>query len=102
MHRPVWLQGPVSWRGKYYQYRIVVFCPDSHQVQTLITTDPYSLSLAADGTHSQARSTAHTCVRSLPSIVASLDEAQSQALEECINFLCMSPAPMWLHGQWLT
>ena len=102
MHRPVWLQGPVSWRGKYYQYRIVVFCPDSQQVQTLITTDPYSLSLAADGTHSQARSTAHTCVKLLPSMVTSLDEDESKALEECIKCLCMSHAPMWLHGQWLT
>ena len=47
------LQGPSSWRGKYYQYRITVFCPDSQQVETLITTDPYSLCLAADGTHTQ-------------------------------------------------
>ena len=47
------LQGPASWRGKYYQYRITVFCPDSQQVETLTTTDPYSLSLAADGTHTQ-------------------------------------------------
>ena len=55
-----WVQGPISWHGKYYQYRITVFCPDSQQVQTLITTDPYSLSLAADGTHTQARSRTHT------------------------------------------
>lgn len=47
------LQGPSSWAGKYYQYRITVFCPDSQQVETVITTDPYSLSLAADGTHTQ-------------------------------------------------
>ncbi|DBA89441.1 TPA: hypothetical protein ACH3X1_004074 [Trebouxia sp. C0004] len=45
--------GPTSWRGKYYQYRITVFCPDSQQVETLTTTDPYSLCLAADGTHTQ-------------------------------------------------
>lgn len=51
------VQGSTSWRGKYYQYRITVFCPDSQQVQTLLTTDPYSLSLAADGTYTQARST---------------------------------------------
>ena len=49
------LQGPARWRGKYYQYRITVFCPDSQQVETLITTDPYSLCLAADGTHTQVR-----------------------------------------------
>ena len=55
----VWVQGPTSWRGQYYQYRITVFCPDSQQVQNLITTDPYSLSLAADGTHTQACSAMH-------------------------------------------
>jgi len=49
------VQGPPRWRGKYYQYRITVFCPDSQQVETLITTDPYSLCLAADGTHTQVR-----------------------------------------------
>ena len=56
----IWVQGPMSWRGKYYQYRITVFCPDSQQLQTLITTDPYSLSLAADGTHTQVRYTTNT------------------------------------------
>lgn len=78
MYRPVWLQGPVSWHGKYYQYRIVVFCPDTQQVQTLITTDPYSLSLAADGTHSEARSTAHTPLKSLPFMDVSLGEDESK------------------------
>ena len=48
------LQGPASWLGKFYQYRITVFCPDRQRVETLTTTDPYSLSLAADGTHTQA------------------------------------------------
>ncbi len=47
------VQGPLSWRGKYYQYSITIFCPDSQQVETLTTTDPYSLCLAADGTHTQ-------------------------------------------------
>ena len=49
------LQGPSAWNGKYYQYRITVFCPDTQQLETLITSDPYSLSLAADGTHTQVR-----------------------------------------------
>lgn len=54
LHKGVWShQGPTSWRGKYYQYRITTFCPDSQQVETLTTTDPYSLCLAADGTHTQ-------------------------------------------------
>ena len=52
-----WLQGPARWRGKYYQYRITVFCPDTQQVETLTTTDPYSLCLAADGTHTQVSPT---------------------------------------------
>lgn len=51
------MQGPGSWRGKYYQYRLTVFCPDSQQVETLTTTDPYSLCLPADGTHTQVGST---------------------------------------------
>lgn len=88
IHCLVWLQGPVSWHGKYYQYRIVVFCPDSQQVQTLVTTDPYSLSLAADGTHSQACPIAHTPSTLLPSIVVSRDEAESTVLKKDATSVC--------------
>ncbi|WNC72292.1 pullulanase-type alpha-1,6-glucosidase [Thalassotalea psychrophila] len=39
--------------GMYYQYKIEVFHPESQQVETLITTDPYSLSLSANSEYSQ-------------------------------------------------
>jgi len=37
----------------YYQYRIEVYHPESKKVETIITTDPYSLSLSTNSTHSQ-------------------------------------------------
>ncbi|MEG3767337.1 pullulanase-type alpha-1,6-glucosidase, partial [Alteromonas sp. 14N.309.X.WAT.G.H12] len=37
----------------YYQYKIKVYHPQTHGVETLMVTDPYSLSLSTNGTHSQ-------------------------------------------------
>ncbi|WNC68697.1 pullulanase-type alpha-1,6-glucosidase [Thalassotalea nanhaiensis] len=37
----------------YYQYKIELFHPESQQKETLITTDPYSLSLSANSEYSQ-------------------------------------------------
>ena len=42
-----------SLNGTYYQYQITVYHPQSKQVETLITTDPYSLSLSTNSKHSQ-------------------------------------------------
>ncbi|MEM7351070.1 MAG: pullulanase-type alpha-1,6-glucosidase [Acidobacteriota bacterium] len=45
--------GGVGWLGKYYQYEIVVWAPSTGRFEINRVTDPYSLSLAADSTHSQ-------------------------------------------------
>ena len=37
----------------YYQYKIEVYHPETNQVETIVTTDPYSLSLSTNSTHSQ-------------------------------------------------
>ena len=47
------LQGPASWLGKYYKYRVKVYSPWSQRIETLEATDPYSRSLAADGARTQ-------------------------------------------------
>ena len=39
--------------GAYYQYQVTVYHPESKQVATLITTDPYSLSLSVNSQYSQ-------------------------------------------------
>ncbi|BCB78520.1 hypothetical protein GCM10022251_58660 [Phytohabitans flavus] len=55
MHRDdrsgVWsATGP--WEGKYYKYRVEVWQPAVQRVVTASVTDPYSVALAADSTHS--------------------------------------------------
>jgi len=45
--------GDSSLNGTYYQYQITVYHPQSKQVETLITTDPYSLSLSTNSKYSQ-------------------------------------------------
>jgi pullulanase-type alpha-1,6-glucosidase len=45
--------GPSEWRGKYYRYRVTAWQPAAQRVVTASVTDPYSVSLAADSTHSQ-------------------------------------------------
>jgi len=37
----------------YYQYKIEVYHPASEKIETIITTDPYSLSLSTNSQHSQ-------------------------------------------------
>ncbi|RHW77757.1 pullulanase-type alpha-1,6-glucosidase [Colwellia sp. RSH04] len=44
---------PKALNGSYYQYQITVYHPASKQVETLITTDPYSLSLSMNSKYSQ-------------------------------------------------
>lgn len=39
--------------GTYYQYQVTVYHPESKQVETLVTTDPYSLSLSINSKYSQ-------------------------------------------------
>ena len=40
------------WKGKYYKYRVEVWQPAVQRVVTASVTDPYSVALAADSTHS--------------------------------------------------
>ncbi|GAA4441006.1 pullulanase-type alpha-1,6-glucosidase [Phytohabitans houttuyneae] len=40
------------WKGKYYKYRVEAWQPAVQRVVTASVTDPYSLALAADSTHS--------------------------------------------------
>ena len=47
------MQGPASWNGKYYKYRLEVYSPWSQRMEVLEATDPYSRSLAADGARTQ-------------------------------------------------
>lgn len=50
----VWsVAGDSSLNGAYYQYQISVYHPESKQVETLVTTDPYSLSLSINSKYSQ-------------------------------------------------
>ncbi|MGI5245994.1 pullulanase-type alpha-1,6-glucosidase [Dactylosporangium sp. CA-139066] len=50
----VWsVTGDKSWKGRYYKFRVTVFQPSVKAVVTASVTDPYSVSLSANGTHSQ-------------------------------------------------
>lgn len=45
--------GDSSLKGAYYQYQVTVYHPESKQVETLTTTDPYSLGLSINSQYSQ-------------------------------------------------
>jgi pullulanase len=50
----VWsVDGKRKWVGRYYRYRVEVWHPAAQRVVTESVTDPYSLALAVDSTHSQ-------------------------------------------------
>ena len=42
-----------SWRGKYYLYSVSVWVPGDPAVDTNLTTDPYSIDIALNGTKSR-------------------------------------------------
>jgi len=49
----VWsIAGKRKWLGRYYRYRVEVWHPAAQRVVTTSVTDPYSLALAVDSTHS--------------------------------------------------
>ncbi|GIF21355.1 pullulanase-type alpha-1,6-glucosidase [Actinoplanes tereljensis] len=49
----VWsIAGKRKWLGRYYRYRVEVWHPAAQRIVTTSVTDPYSLALAADSTHS--------------------------------------------------
>ncbi|MFC4335852.1 pullulanase-type alpha-1,6-glucosidase [Salininema proteolyticum] len=50
----VWsVKGAKDWDRKYYRYRVSAWQPATGAFETASVTDPYSVSLAADSTHSQ-------------------------------------------------
>ncbi|GID95059.1 hypothetical protein Adi01nite_44710 [Amorphoplanes digitatis] len=50
----VWsIAGRREWPGRYYRFRVEVWHPAAQRVVTSSVTDPYSLSLSVDSTHSQ-------------------------------------------------
>lgn len=50
----IWsVRGQRDWTGRYYRYRVGVWQPAARRVVTASVTDPYSVALAADSTHSQ-------------------------------------------------
>ncbi|QGN47877.1 pullulanase-type alpha-1,6-glucosidase [Micromonospora sp. WMMC415] len=50
----VWsVRGSRSWAGKYYRYQVEAWQPAAQKVVTASVTDPYSLALAPNSTHSQ-------------------------------------------------
>jgi pullulanase-type alpha-1,6-glucosidase len=49
----VWsIAGKRKWLGRYYRYRVEVWHPAAQRIVTTSVTDPYSLALAVDSTHS--------------------------------------------------
>ncbi|MBY8872553.1 pullulanase-type alpha-1,6-glucosidase [Micromonospora sp. PLK6-60] len=50
----VWsVRGTRDWAGKYYRYQVQAWQPAAQKLVTASVTDPYSVALAPDSTHSQ-------------------------------------------------
>lgn len=50
----VWkVSGSADWTGKYYRFKVSVWQPAKKEVVTASVTDPYSVALSANSTHSQ-------------------------------------------------
>ncbi|MDG4811305.1 pullulanase-type alpha-1,6-glucosidase [Micromonospora sp. WMMD1120] len=50
----VWsVRGDHTWTGRYYRYEVRAWQPAAQKMVTASVTDPYSVALAADSTHSQ-------------------------------------------------
>src|SRR5271155_5671456 len=53
-HNGVWVAGgPDSWKNKYYLYSVNVWVPSDSAVDTNVTSDPYSVDIALNGTKSR-------------------------------------------------
>ncbi len=53
-HNGVWVAGgDMSWQGKYYLYSVKVWVPADGGVDTNVTSDPYSIDIALNGTKSR-------------------------------------------------
>ena len=47
------ITGSPSWRDRYYRYEVTVWQPATQRVEKAVVTDPYSVALSTDSTHSQ-------------------------------------------------
>ena len=53
-HNGVWVAGgQANWQDKYYLYSVRVWVPSDAAVDTNVTTDPYSIDIALNGTKSR-------------------------------------------------
>jgi len=53
-HNGVWVaDGEPGWKGKYYLYSVKVWVPSDGAVDTNVTSDPYSIDIALNGTKSR-------------------------------------------------
>jgi pullulanase len=53
-HNGVWVaRGTADWKGKYYLYSVDVYVPVDKAVDTNVTSDPYSIDIALNGTKSR-------------------------------------------------
>jgi len=53
-HNGVWVaDGEPGWKGKYYLYSVQVWVPSDGAVDTNVTSDPYSIDIALNGTKSR-------------------------------------------------
>jgi pullulanase len=53
-HNGVWVaRGNPNWRDKYYLYSVKVWVPSDSAVDTNVTSDPYSIDIALNGTKSR-------------------------------------------------
>ncbi|MBV8631455.1 MAG: pullulanase-type alpha-1,6-glucosidase [Silvibacterium sp.] len=53
-HDGVWVaDGQPDWSGKYYLYSVIVWVPADSAVDTNVTSDPYSIDIALNGTKSR-------------------------------------------------
>ena len=53
-HNGVWVaRGAPDWKGKYYLYQVNVWVPADGAIDTNVTSDPYSVDIAINGTKSR-------------------------------------------------
>jgi len=81
----VWsLTGSADWTGMYYLFAVTVFTPGSGRIETHQATDPYSLSLATNGTRSQIVNLNHADLK--PKGWDALRDPHLEAPEEAIIY----------------
>ena len=50
----IWsITGQADWKNSYYLYEVMVFAPSTGKIETNLVTDPYSVALSLNSTHSQ-------------------------------------------------